>query len=132
VPFHLAAGKNSTEGVDRALDWVLLVPLELASNSAEMKGFANMQDYKTAFREKGVIGSVLEFGGSTYIAYRVVDKVVDKLKDNSHHNGSSGGNSGGDSGGSSGGETPPDVEVPVDTSGDIWIFWNSDGTVFSF
>jgi hypothetical protein len=54
-----------------------------------MKGFANMQDYKTAFREKGVIGSVLEFGGSTYIVYRAVDELADKLKDEFDNNGSS-------------------------------------------
>jgi hypothetical protein len=130
VPFHLAAGKNKTEQMDRALDWVLLVPLELASNAVEMKGFANMQDYKTAFREKGVIGSVLEFGGSTYIAYRAVDELADRLKDEFDHDGSS--SSGGDSGGSSGGETPPDTGVPVDGSGDVWFFWYEDGTTFSY
>jgi hypothetical protein len=127
VPFHLAAGKNKTEGTDRALDWILLVPLELVSNAVEMKGIANMQDYKMAFREKGVIGSVLEFGGSTYVVYRAVDELADKLKDEFDHDGSSGGNSGG----SSGGQNPPDTpgtDVPVDTSGDIWFFWNSDGT----
>jgi hypothetical protein len=130
APFHLAAGKKNIEGTDRALDWILLVPLELVSNAVEMKGFSNMQDYKTAFREKGVIGSVLEFGGSTYIAYRAVDELADKLKDKFENNGSSGGNSGGDSGGS-GGENPPDTEIP-DGSGDIWFFWNSDGTTMTY
>jgi hypothetical protein len=52
----------------------------LVSNAVEMKGFANMQDYKTAFREKGVIGSVLEFGGSAYVVYRAVDELADKLR----------------------------------------------------
>ncbi|MCL5280284.1 MAG: hypothetical protein M1376_10300 [Planctomycetes bacterium] len=126
VPFHLAADKKNVEGTDRALDWVLLVPLELASNAVEMKGVANMQDYKTAFREKGVIGSVLEFGGSTYIAYRAVDKLVDKAKDEFHHDSHSGGHSGGNSGG--GGQNPPDTDIP-DSSSDIWFFWNSDGTI---
>ncbi len=51
APFHLAAGKKPHEGTDQAMDWILLVPLELASNSVEMKGFSNMQDYKTAFAE---------------------------------------------------------------------------------
>ena len=80
APFHLAAGKKPHEGTDRALDWVLLVPLELASNAVEMKGFSNMEDYKTAFADKGVIGSVLEFAGSTYIVYRVVDELADRHK----------------------------------------------------
>ena len=53
APFHLAAGKKPHEGTDQALDWVLLVPLELASNAVEMKGFSNMEDYKTAFADKG-------------------------------------------------------------------------------
>jgi hypothetical protein len=85
APFHLAAGKKPHEGTDQALDWVLLVPLELASNAVEMKGISNMEDYKTAFADKGVIGSVLEFGGSTYIVYRAVDKVADKLKKDKPH-----------------------------------------------
>ena len=86
APFHLAAGKKPHEGTDQAMDWILLVPLELASSAVEMKGFSNMQDYQNAFAEKGVIGSVLEFGGSTYIVYRVVDKVVDKCKKNNKSN----------------------------------------------
>jgi hypothetical protein len=86
APFHLAAGKKPHEGTDQAMDWILLVPLELASNAVEMKGFSNMQDYKTAFADKGVIGSVLEFGGSTYIVYQAVDKVVDKCKKNNKSN----------------------------------------------
>ncbi|MBN1362002.1 MAG: hypothetical protein JW993_15510, partial [Sedimentisphaerales bacterium] len=78
VPFHLMGAK---EGTDRALDWVLLVPLELASNMVEMQGFSNMDDYKTAFADKGVIGSLLEFGGSSYIAYRAIDEIADELQD---------------------------------------------------
>ena len=80
APFHLAAGKKPHDGTDRAMDWILLVPLELASNAVEMKGFSNMEDYKTAFADKGVIGSVLEFGGSTYIVYRAVDDLLDRPK----------------------------------------------------
>ncbi|UCD48532.1 MAG: hypothetical protein JSW27_13470 [Phycisphaerales bacterium] len=108
VPVHLIAGEDR-EGADRALDWVLLVPLEFASNVLEMKGISNTGDYKTAFADKGVIGSMLEFGGSTFIVYRVVDELVDELKDdgNSRHT---------DSSGDSAVEPEPEPEVPVDTT----------------
>ena len=100
VPVHLLGGKD--KGADKALDWVLLVPLEFASNVVEMKGIANMDDYKTAFADKGVIGSILELGGSTYIVYRAVDKLADELKDD-------GGNR------HRGNNTPePEPEVPVE------------------
>jgi len=79
APVRLIAGKK--EGTERAMDWVLLVPLEFISNSVEMKGIANMDDYTTAFEDKGVIGSVLEFGGSTFLVYRAVDELIDELKD---------------------------------------------------
>lgn len=79
APVQLVAGKK--EGTERAMDWVLLVPLEFVSNSVQMKGIANMDDYKTAFADKGVIGSVLELGGSTFVAYRAVDELIDELKD---------------------------------------------------
>ncbi len=124
APFHLAAGKKDIEGTDRALDWILLVPLELASNSVEMKGYANMVDYKNAFREKGVIGSVLEFGGSTYIVYRAVDELADRLKDSHHHNRNQNPDNG------SGGQNPPEPpadEFPPDSPDDTWFFWSSDG-----
>jgi len=127
APFHWAAGKKKIEGTDRALDWILLVPLELVSNAVEMKGFANMQDYKMAFREKGVIGSVLEFGGSTYLVYRAVDELVDKHKDKAHKNQNQNQDQHPDD--SSGGEIPADEDVPVDTSGDVWFFWSSDGWI---
>ena len=122
APFHLAAGKKKIEGTDRALDWILLVPLEMASNAVEMKGFANMQDYKTAFREKGVIGSVLEFGGSTYIVYRAVDELVDRHRDRHHQDQNQ-------DDGSGGGDTPepPADDIPVDSPDDVWFFWSSDG-----
>jgi len=84
APVQLLAG-GKKEGVERAMDWVLLVPLEYVSNSVEMKGIANMEEYKTAFEDKGVIGSVLEFGGSTFLVYRAVDEMVDELKDKNHH-----------------------------------------------
>ena len=80
APFHLMAGKKKHEETDQALDWILLVPLELASNAVEMKGFSNMEDYKTAFADKGVIGSVLEFGGSTYLVYRAADELANRRK----------------------------------------------------
>ena len=83
VPVHAVGGKN--EEADRTMDWVLLVPLEFVSNSVEMKGISNMEDYKNAFADKGVIGSVLEFGGSTFLVYRAVDKLADDLKDNNNH-----------------------------------------------
>jgi hypothetical protein len=84
APVQLVAGKK--EGAERAMDWILLVPLEFVTNSAQMKGIANMDDYKTAFEDKGVIGSVLELGGSTFLAYRMVDELVEELeRDKSHH-----------------------------------------------
>jgi hypothetical protein len=83
VPVELVAGKK--EGVERTMDWILLVPLEFVTNSVQMKGIANMDDYTTAFRDKGVIGSVLELGGSTFIVYRMVDELVEKLENDHHH-----------------------------------------------
>jgi hypothetical protein len=44
-----------------------------------------MQDYKTAFEDKGVIGSVIELGGSSFLVYRGTKKLVDKLDDKHHH-----------------------------------------------
>ena len=82
LPVQLIGGKDN--GADKALDWVLLVPLEFASNVVEMKGIANTDDYETAFADKGVIGSLLEFGGSTFIVYRAIDELVDELKDDNH------------------------------------------------
>lgn len=79
APLHLLGGKDSK--ADKALDWVLLVPLEMASNMVEMQGFSNMDDYETAFADKGVIGSIIEFGGSSYIVYRAVDELDDELND---------------------------------------------------
>ncbi|HNS19130.1 MAG TPA: hypothetical protein PKH24_01450 [Sedimentisphaerales bacterium] len=83
APVRLVAGKK--EGVERTMDWILLVPLEFVTNSSQMKGIANMDDYKTAFEDKGVIGSIVELGGSTFLAYRMVDELVDRLKDDKGH-----------------------------------------------
>lgn len=67
------------ENTDKILDWVLVVPWELASNAIEMQGISNMQDYKAAFREKGVVGSILELTGSTFVTYRTIDETFDEL-----------------------------------------------------
>ena len=82
APVQLVAGKN--EGTERAMDWVLLVPLEFISNATEMKGIANMEDYKAAFEDKGVIGSVVELGGSSFLVYRGAKELADRL-DEKHH-----------------------------------------------
>jgi hypothetical protein len=83
APVHAVAGKN--EGADRAMDWVLLVPLEFVTNATEMKGIANMEDYKAAFEDKGVIGSVIELGGSSFLVYRGAKELADRLDDKNHH-----------------------------------------------
>jgi len=103
APVQLVAGKK--EPVERTLDWILLVPLEFATNSAQMKGFSNMDDYKTAFEDKGVIGSVLELGGSTFLAYRMVDELVDELKKDKHRRSS----------------TTSEPETPTDPPGDTIV-----------
>jgi hypothetical protein len=82
APVRLVAGKN--EGAERAMDWVLLVPLEFVSNATEMKGIANMEDYKAAFEDKGVIGSVVELGGSSFLVYRGAKELADKFDDKHH------------------------------------------------
>lgn len=127
VPVHLLGGKDT--GTDDALDWVLLVPLEFASNVVEMKGISNMDDYETAFADKGVIGSILEFGGSTFIVYRAVDELIDELKDDGHKRRRSSGDSVVEPEPEP--EAPP-VEVPDPTpTGTVWTdFWfGSDGVL---
>ncbi|OHB68385.1 MAG: hypothetical protein A2Y77_09120 [Planctomycetes bacterium RBG_13_62_9] len=104
APVHLVAG--DTEETNRAMDWVLLVPLEFLSNAAAMKGISNMQDYETAFEDKGVIGSLIEFGGSGFLVYRSIDKALDELDDNHHDRNDSG------AGGASEPDTPPDTTIP--------------------
>jgi hypothetical protein len=85
-PGYLIFGHS--ENTDKLLDWPLLVPLEFVSNSVEMKGFANMADYEAAFAQKGVIGSLLELGGSTYILYEAIEEAEDECDDdNDDHRG---------------------------------------------
>lgn len=123
APVHLIAGKDN-EGANRAMDWVLVVPLEFISNSFQMKGIVNMQEYQTAFADKGVIGSVLEFGGSTFIIYRAVDEILDELDDDHHsrHANSEG----------NGEPTTPEPEVPTPEPTiptDIELLWDGDWPV---
>jgi hypothetical protein len=148
APIHLLAGKKK-EGADQAMDWVLLVPLELASKAVEMKGISNMEDYKTAFADKGVIGSVLEFGGSTYLVYRAADELLEKHKKDNHDQGQSQGKSQSQSqnpnstpnpnpSGQSGGQTtPPPANSPAPSTpppaaettpapNEGWAFFPSD------
>lgn len=94
---------DADEDTQNSLDWILVVPWELASNIIEMKGISNAQRYRTAFREKGVIGSILEMSGSTYIVYRVIDEKFDlhekfQKKDKKSSNGNGGGQGGGGNG----------------------------------
>jgi hypothetical protein len=132
VPFHLAAGKKDHEGTDRALDWVLLVPWELASNAVEMKGISNMVDYQTAFADKGVIGSVLEFGGSTYIVYRAVDEALDDLRDDKPKKSRVQNSESSEPQTPTTPETPTTPDVPVEevpASTDAWLIFGSDGSL---
>ena len=69
------------EDTDKMLDWLLVVPWEFASNVIEMQGIANTHDYKTAFKEKGVVGSLLEMAGSSAVIYKSIDELVDELDD---------------------------------------------------
>jgi hypothetical protein len=135
VPVHMLGGKGS--GTDKALDWVLLVPLEMASNIIEMQGFSNMDNYETAFAEKGVIGSVLEFGGSSYIVYRAIKELDDELNDDNgaQENSGTGGEGSGDPALDPPGDpttppadptppaTPP-VDPPLGPIGDSVFYWS--------
>jgi hypothetical protein len=125
---------TKSENAEKTMDWALLVPLELVSNSVEMKGVTNMQDYRTAFADKGVIGSIVEFGGSSFVLYRVIDKAADKLKDDHKHhssktsnNGNSNGGNGNGNGNSGGGTTPGTPGIGegdgVIWIGDLWPWW---------
>lgn len=131
TPVHLLGGEDS--GVDKALDWVLLVPLEMAGNIITMQGFANMDNYETAFAEKGVIGSILEFGGSSYILYRAVKELHDELTSD---NGTEPSPSESGNNGQLPTETPTDPStqlpppespstpsVPVEPTGDVIFYW---------
>lgn len=120
VPVQLIAGKDGP--ADETMDWVLLVPLEFVSNVLEMKGISNMTDYETAFAEKGVIGSVLELAGSTYVVYRALDELSDELKDDGSSSASTGDQ------GTITPEEPPGPSIATDsvtvgtpsTSGYVW------------
>jgi hypothetical protein len=79
---YVTTGVN--ENTDKMLDWLLVVPWELASNAVEMQGIANMCDYKTAFKEKGVVGSILEMTGSSIIIYKSIDELNDDDDDHKH------------------------------------------------
>ncbi|OHB62143.1 MAG: hypothetical protein A2167_00245 [Planctomycetes bacterium RBG_13_46_10] len=112
------------EDTDKMLDWLLVVPWELASNIIEMQGIANMQDYSTAFKEKGVVGSILEFSGSAIITYCAIDELIDEL-DNDHKDkraGQSQGSSGSGGSGGGGGGGGDDGGI-IDTGDDIFYFW---------
>ena len=113
VPVQLISG-NDPEA-DKALDWVLLVPLEFASNVVEMQGIVNTYDYETAFADKGVIGSMLEFGGSSYIVYRAVDELIEELDDDGH--------SRRETGESSSGSSDPSEIPPVDPPDGMNYYW---------
>jgi uncharacterized membrane protein YgcG len=116
------------EDTDKMLDWLLVVPWEFASNVIEMQGVSNMQDYRTAFREKGVVGSILELSGSAFIAYRSIDELADELNKNKKdkHTGKSQSSSSSSSGGSggSGGGTNSGSTGSGDSGGDsTYYFW---------
>ncbi len=132
LPLRALGAKD--ENAEKAMDWALLVPLELVSNSVEMKGIANTIDYKTAFADKGVIGSIVEFGGSSFVLYRAIDESVDRMKDDHHKhhsdsgNNNNGGNNGGGGGNNGGGVNPPPVgpDDAVVWIGDLWPWWPPD------
>lgn len=104
---YLVVGKD--ENTDQMLDWILVVPWELASNIIEMQGISNTLDYRTAFREKGVVGSMLELAGAGVITYKTIDEIFDEIDDHHHKDKKStsqsqqsnppSGSGGGDSGG---------------------------------
>ena len=126
-PIHLIAGKN--DNTDEFLDWFLLVPPEFVSNVFEMKGVVNMYDYEAAFAEKGVIGSVLELGGSAWLTYEALDELWDELDDDDGHDYGSSESSGGGSE-----PTNPPNEPPAPTpppSPDFTIIIYPDGTIWT-
>lgn len=77
-PIYLVFGKS--KNLNKTLDWILLVPFEYVSNVIEMKGIQNMMDYKKSFKNKGVIASIAELGGSGYLVIRSVDEIVEELE----------------------------------------------------
>ena len=70
-PIRLFPGETP-EGIEKALDWPLLVSSENVSNVLQLEGLGNMKDYQSyreAISEKGHFGTGLEFGESALIAY---------------------------------------------------------------
>jgi hypothetical protein len=134
LPVRALGAKD--ENAEKAMDWALLVPLELVSNSVEMKGIANTMDYKTAFADKGVIGSIVEFGGSTFIVYRAVDKAVDKIKDHKSKKSNSSSNNNNNNNNNNGGNT---TDNPGDTGplsgdpvgpNDAFFYWDPETNTY--
>lgn len=125
-PVYLIAGRS--EKTDEMLDWICLVPPEFASNVVAMKGVANMEDYEAAFADKGVIGSILELGGSTWLTYEAVDEICDCLDDDDGH--SRRYKAADDQGPSQPGGTPSEPGPPsVPPSPDFVIIIYPDGTI---
>ncbi len=119
---YLTVGMD--EDADKTLDWILIVPWELASNIIEMQGISNMQDYKTAFKDKGVVGSILELTGATVITYLTIDELIDDDDNNKHTEGGAsttppgGGGSGGNGGNGSNGSNGSDDSTYI-----FWMPW---------
>jgi hypothetical protein len=71
-PVHLVTGKkrsadSSHAAGEKAIDWIVLVPWEYASNVIEGEGFRNMEDFKGAVETKGYTFNTLEFGGNIFL-----------------------------------------------------------------
>jgi hypothetical protein len=93
-----------------------------------MKGVANMEDYEAAFADKGVIGSILELGGSAWLTYEAVDEICDCLDDDDGH--SKRYKSSGDQGPTQPGGTPSEPGPPsTPPSPDFTIIIYPDGTI---
>jgi hypothetical protein len=117
---YLTVGMD--EDADKTLDWILIVPWELASNIIEMQGISNMQDYNAAFKDKGVVGSILELTGATVITYLTIDELLEDDDDNKHTEAKEsateapGGGNGGDGGDGGGGNEDDGVYY-------FWMPW---------
>ncbi len=114
---YLTAGVD--EDTDKMLDWLLVVPWEFASNVIEMQGIANMYDYKVAFKEKGVVGSILELAGSSAVIYKSIDELNDDDNNNHTTGKSQASQSSSGTGGSGGGDDGGGI---IDTGDDIYYF----------
>ena len=126
-PVYLLGGKN--EKTDELLDWILLVPPEFASNVVSMKGIVNMEDYETAFADKGVIGSILELSGSAWLTYEAIDEICDELDDDDKHSRSSEASSG--EGPTQPGSPPSEPPPVIPPTSDFVIIIYPDGTVWT-